>query len=101
MKRLVSKNRSTQLTKQLSSPRENRVEGVPVMHLLQIAKHIGTGTLSKSGTEGEDSENALVPAHTGKRVDRLLDARLCLLPLEESLELLLQCFLFYCGKREN
>ena len=33
MKRLVSKKRSTQLTKQLSSPRENRVEGVPVMHL--------------------------------------------------------------------
>ena len=33
MKRLVSKKRSTQLTRQLSSPRENRVEGVPVMHL--------------------------------------------------------------------
>jgi hypothetical protein len=33
MKRLVSKNRSTQLTKQVSSPLENRVEGVPVMHL--------------------------------------------------------------------
>jgi len=35
MKRLVSKNRSTQFAKQLSSPRENRVEGVPVMHLSQ------------------------------------------------------------------
>jgi len=33
MNKLVSKNLSTQFVKQLSSPRENRVEGVPVMHL--------------------------------------------------------------------
>lgn len=33
MNRLVSKNLSTQFAKQLSSLRENRVEGVPVIHL--------------------------------------------------------------------
>ena len=86
MKRLVSKNRSTQLTKQLSSPRENRVEGVPVMHLwpkIKVAMVIW-------GTDKVEEKNALVPAHTGKRVDRLLDTRLRLLPLKESLELFLQ-----------
>jgi uncharacterized protein (DUF1499 family) len=45
--------------------------------------------MSKRGSE-KLGENALVPAHTGKRVDRLLDARLRLLPFEEDLELLLQ-----------
>lgn len=33
MKRLVSRNLSTQFARQLSSPRENLVDGVPVMHL--------------------------------------------------------------------
>jgi hypothetical protein len=46
--------------------------------------------MSEWSGEGESSsENALVPAHTGKRVDRLLDTRLRLLPVKESLELLL------------
>lgn len=45
--------------------------------------------MSKRGSE-KLGENALVPAHTGKCVDRLLDARLRLLPFEEGLELLLQ-----------
>jgi len=35
------------------------------------------------------ASDTFVPAHTGKRVDRLLDARLCLFPLEESLKFLL------------
>lgn|SRR6267154_4922733 len=39
---------------------------------------------------GNRWENALVPAHTGKGVDGLLDPRLRLLPLKESLELFLQ-----------
>lgn len=81
MKRLVSKNRSTQLAKQLSSPRENRVEGVPVMHLHK--RHV------KGGSRGTAAKNALVPAHTGERVDGLLDTRLRLLPVKERLELLL------------
>ena len=85
MKRLVSKNRSTQLAKQLSSPRENRVEGVPVMHLRQI----GTNNCVRVEWGRGKQSNALVPAHTGKRVDRLLDTRLRLLPVKESLELLL------------
>jgi hypothetical protein len=90
MKMLVSKNRSTQLTKQLSSPRENRVEGVPVMHLWRKKKkcngYMGNGQIEL----GERDDNALVPAQTGKGVDRLLDTRLRLLPLKESLELFLQ-----------
>ena len=45
--------------------------------------------MSKRGSE-KLVRNALVPAHTGKCVDRLLDARLRLLPFEEGLELLLQ-----------
>jgi hypothetical protein len=50
------------------------------------------GQLSKSGLgEGERGENVLVPAHTSKRVDRLLDTRLRLLPVKEGLELLLEC----------
>jgi hypothetical protein len=40
---------------------------------------------------GKEGENALVPAHSGKGVDGLLDTRLCLLTLKESLELFLQC----------
>lgn len=39
---------------------------------------------------GKEGENALVPAHSGKGVDGLLDTRLCLLALKESLELFLQ-----------
>jgi hypothetical protein len=39
---------------------------------------------------GESGENALVPAHTSKRMDRLLNARLRLLPVKEILELLLR-----------
>jgi hypothetical protein len=42
------------------------------------------------GTDRERGENALVPAHTGKGVDRLLDTRLRLLTIKESLELFLQ-----------
>lgn len=41
------------------------------------------------GTDREGGENVLVPAHTGKGVDRLLDTRLRLLTLKESLELFL------------
>lgn len=33
MNKLVSKKRSTQFARQPSSPRENRVDGVPVIHL--------------------------------------------------------------------
>lgn len=90
MKRLVSKNRSTQLTKQVSSPRENRVEGVPVMHLWP-KKRVQWLYGERTKLSWERGENdALVPAHTGKGVDRLLDTRLRLLPLKESLELFLQ-----------
>ena len=39
---------------------------------------------------GERGENALVPAHTSKRMNRLLNARLRLLPVKEILELLLR-----------
>ena len=42
------------------------------------------------GQKEKEAENALVPAHTGKCVDRLLDPRLRLLPLKESLELFLE-----------
>ena len=43
------------------------------------------------GTDGQDEcENALFPAHTGKGVDRLLDTRLRLLPLKETLKLFLK-----------
>jgi hypothetical protein len=90
MKRLVSKNRSTQLTKQLSSPRENRVEGVPVMHLWQKKKVQWSVIWSYGGRKEKEVENALVPAHTCKCVDGLLDTRLRLLPLKESLELFLE-----------
>jgi hypothetical protein len=34
MNKLVSRNLSTQLERQASSPLEKRVEGVPVMHLI-------------------------------------------------------------------
>jgi hypothetical protein len=82
MKMLVSKNRSTQLARQLSSPRENLVEGVPVMHLIG-------GPQLKSGSLNKD-DNALVPAHAGECMNRLLGPRMCLLPLEECLQLLLE-----------
>jgi hypothetical protein len=42
------------------------------------------------GTKKKEGENALVPAHTGKCVDGLLDTRLRLLPFKESLELFLE-----------
>ena len=50
MKRLVSRNLSTQLTRQLSSLREKRPETVPVMHL---PKKINASLLSASHTSGE------------------------------------------------
>jgi hypothetical protein len=46
--------------------------------------------VNTSWKEKLSCENALVPAHTGKGVDRLLDTRLRLLPVKESLELFLQ-----------
>jgi len=50
------------------------------------------GQKLRGGNGGEEKrrEDALVPAHTGKGVDRLLDTRLRLLTLKESLELFLQ-----------
>lgn len=41
MKRLVSRNRWTQLDRQFSSPLEKRVDGVPVMHLRSRISMVG------------------------------------------------------------
>jgi len=57
---LESRNLSTQFIRQLSSPRENRVEGVLVMHL----KEFVSLELSKS-----ENGDRLVPTHSSKVVN--------------------------------
>lgn len=45
MNKLVSKNLSTQFARQVSSPREKRVEGVPVIHLdrIRVERRVSKG----------------------------------------------------------
>ncbi len=53
--------------------------------------YVATDELSEDGVGKKKcvEHDALVPAHGGKRVDGLLDTRLRLLPLKESLQLFL------------
>ena len=79
MKRLVSRKRSTQLAIQLSSDRENRVPGVPVMHL----------SANETTPNTHHSSYALVPAHARVLVNAGLDASASLFALDKLLEFLL------------
>lgn len=61
MNKLVSKNLSTQFDKQLASPLENEVDGVPVIHLeCRIIKPSG---------RVDGYCHVLVPAHACELVD--------------------------------
>lgn len=64
MNRLVSRNLSTQLAKHLSSPYENRVEGVPVIHLQGCTKAFPENVVDK---------NILSPAHVCQRMNGRVD----------------------------
>ena len=81
MKRLVSRKRSTQLAIQLSSDRENRVPGVPVMHL----------SANETTPNTHHSSYALVPAHARVLVNAGLNAGTGLFALDELLKLFLDC----------
>ena len=89
MNKLVSKKRSTQLARQPSSPRANRVDGLLVMHL-------GTGHVSP-GQEDDGYEPrtrpgemyALVPAHARQHMDLRGKVCLCLLSLDKVRKLFL------------
>lgn len=82
--RLVSRNLSTQFTRQLSSLREKRPETVPVMHL---PKKTNASLFSVSNITGE--KGSLIPAHFSEVVDLAVQTRLRLLLLEKLLELFL------------
>ena len=80
MKRLVSRKRSTQLARQLSSLLEKDEEGAPVMHL---------GPTVRRGREGLDP-CVLVPTHACEIMDGRVEACLGLLTLEKAGKLFLK-----------
>lgn len=75
-KRLVSKNRSTQLVRQEASAEENLLDGVEVMHL-------------KIGLDRKHGRKRalilLVPAHGREVVDCGMELCICLFPSQEGI----------------
>lgn len=67
--KLVSKKRSTQFARQLSSEREKLVEGVPVTHLTDMFGLVIGITNNQA--------YALVPTHARQRMDGLVNACPC------------------------
>lgn len=100
MCRLVSKKRSTQLARQLSSPRAKRVDGLLVMHLRRN-RHVSVGQgrpWARAAVEA--GMDALVPAHARQHVDLRGEVSLCLLSLDKVGKLFLRVTVWLLPQRQ-